>query len=278
MCAKSSTSAKNETSVEVKLEALYALQQIDSKIDKINFIKGELPMEVQDMEDEMAGLTTRKTNVEGELQEIEENLAERLRIKEETKLLIQKLEKQQNSVKNNREFESISKEIELAKLEIELSDKKVKDFTEKKNAFIVRLEEADKQIDAKREELTIKQEELKLIESETDIELAKLIEESKAAKAQVDERLLAGYERIRKTYKNGLGIVTIDRDSCGGCFAKIPPQRQLEIKQRKKVLVCENCGRIFVYPKDKEIEDLNRTTEEPPKVVKTSRSKRTRQD
>ncbi len=277
MCAKATASKMNEASVEDKLEALYSLQIIDSQIDKINFIKGELPMEVQDMEDEMAGLMTRKGNLDAELAEVEEGIADRQRIKEETKLLIQKLEKQQNSVKNNREFESISKEIELAKLEIELCEKKLKDFTEKKTSFKSRCDEVDSAIAGKEDELKIKQEELKVIESETDTELAKLKKESEEAKSLVDERLLSGYNRIRKTYRNGLAIVTIDRDSCGGCYAKIPPQKQLEIKQRKKVLVCENCGRIFVYSKEKEIEDLNKPVEEAPKVTR-SRSKRARQD
>ena len=277
MCAKATASKMNEASVEDKLEALYSLQIIDSQIDKINFIKGELPMEVQDMEDEMAGLMTRKGNLDAELAEVEDGIADRQRIKEETKLLIQKLEKQQNSVKNNREFESISKEIELAKLEIELCEKKLKDFTEKKTSFKSRCDEVDNAIAGKEDELKIKQEELKVIESETDTELAKLKKESEAAKSLVDERLLSGYNRIRKTYRNGLAIVTIDRDSCGGCYAKIPPQKQLEIKQRKKVLICENCGRIFVYSKEKEIEDLNKPVEEAPKVTR-SRSKRSRQD
>ena len=277
MCAKATASKMNEASVEDKLEALYSLQIIDSQIDKINFIKGELPMEVQDMEDEMAGLMTRKGNLDAELAEVEDGIAYRQRIKEKTKLLIQKLEKQQNSVNNNREFESISKEIELAKLEIELCEKKLKDFTEKKTSFKSRCDEVDNAIAGKEDELKIKQEELKVIESETDTELAKLKKESEAAKSLVDERLLSGYNRIRKTYRNGLAIVTIDRDSCGGCYAKIPPQKQLEIKQRKKVLVCENCGRIFVYSKEKEIEDLNKPVEEAPKVTR-SRSKRARQD
>ena len=277
MCAKATASKMNEASVEDKLEALYSLQIIDSQIDKINFIKGELPMEVQDMEDEMAGLMTRKGNLDAELAEVEDGIADRQRIKEETKLLIQKLEKQQNSVKNNREFESISKEIELAKLEIELCENKLKDFTEKKTSFKSRCDEVDNAIAGKEDELKIKQEELKVIESETDTELAKLKKESEAAKSLVDERLLSGYNRIRKTYRNGLAIVTIDRDSCGGCYAKIPPQKQLEIKQRKKVLICENCGRIFVYSKEKEIEDLNKPVEEAPKVTR-SRSKRSRQD
>jgi len=277
MCAKATASKKSEASVEDKLEALYSLQRVDSQIDKINFIKGELPMEVQDMEDEMAGLMTRKGNLDAELAEVEGGISDRQRIKEETKLQIQKLEKQQNSVKNNREFESISKEIELAKLEIELCEKKLKDFTEKKYSFKTRCDEVDNAIAGKEDELTIKQEELKVIESETDTELIKLLKESEEAKSLVDERLITGYNRIRKTYRNGLAIVTIDRDSCGGCYAKIPPQKQLEIKQRKKVLVCENCGRIFVYSKEKEFEDLNKPVEEAPKVTR-SRSKRTRQD
>lgn len=277
MCAKATASKKNEASVEEKLEALYALQKIDSQIDKINFIKGELPMDVQDMEDEMAGFMTRKGNIESELTEVEEGIHERQRIKEETKLLIQKLEKQQNSVKNNREFESISKEIELAKLEIELCDKKLKDFTEKKNTFTARMQEVETLIASKQEDLKLKQEELKVIEAETNSELESLLKQSEEAKALVDERLLTGYNRIRRTYRNGLAIVTIDRDSCGGCYAKIPPQRQLEIKQRKKVLVCENCGRIFVYSREKEQEDLNKPVEEAPKVTR-SRSKRARND
>jgi predicted nucleic acid-binding Zn-ribbon protein len=277
MCAKSTVGQKAEATVEEKLESLYILQRIDSQIDKINFIKGELPMEVQDMEDEIVGLETRIQNVQSELTELEESASERLRIKEETKLQIQKLEKQQGSVKNNREFESISKEIELAKLEIELSDKRLRDSNEKTTLQVARLADAEGALVAKHEELKIKKDELNIIEDETNKDLEKLQAQSDAAKANVDERLFKGYERIRRTYRNGLAIVSVDRDSCGGCFAKIPPQKQLEIKQRKKVIVCENCGRIFVYPKDQEQEDLNKPVEEAPKVTR-SRSKRARQD
>jgi uncharacterized protein len=275
MCAKATVERKNEASVEDKLETLYFLQKIDSQIDKINFIKGELPMEVQDMEDEIAGLQTRINNVQSEMTEFEEGISERTRIKEETKNQIVKLEKQQNSVKNNREFESISKEIELAKLEIELCEKKLKDFNEKKTVLTQRLDEANAKMVTKVEEAKLKKDELKVIEDETDVELAKLKSESDSAKETVDERLVTAYDRIRRTYRNGLAIVAVDRDSCGGCYAKIPPQRQLEIKARKKVLVCENCGRIFSYPKDKEIEDQNKPVEEAPKVTR-SRSKRAR--
>lgn len=275
MCAKATVERKTEATVEEKLEALYLLQKIDSQVDKINFIKGELPMEVQDMEDEIAGLQTRINNVQSEMKELEDGIVERQRIKEETKNQIQKLEKQQNSVKNNREFESISKEIELAKLEIELCEKKLKDFNEKKSVLGIKFADAENALKSKEDDLKIKRDELKIIEDETDNELAKLLKESETAKKMVDERLISAYDRIRKTYRNGLAIVAVDRDSCGGCFAKIPPQRQLEIKQRKKILVCENCGRIFSYPKDKEIEDMNKPTEEAPKVTR-SRSKRAR--
>lgn len=275
MCAKATVERKHEASVEDKLETLYFLQKIDSQIDKIKFIKGELPMEVQDMEDEIAGLQTRINNVQAEMAEFEEGIMERARIKEDTKNLILKLEKQQNSVKNNREFESISKEIELGKLEIELCEKKLKDFNEKKNTLTLKLNEANAKMEVKVEEARLKKDELKVIEDETDVELARLKSESDAAKQTVDERLVTAYDRIRKTYRNGLAIVAVDRDSCGGCYAKIPPQRQLEIKARKKVLVCENCGRIFSYPKEREIEDQNKPVEEAPKVTR-SRSKRAR--
>lgn len=264
---------RNEVSVEEKLEALYRLQKIDSQIDKINFIKGELPLEVEEMNDEIIGLNTRLKNIESEMSEVEQNILDRNRIKDETKTLIQKLEKQQNSVKNNREFESLSKELELAKLEIELCDKKMKDFNEKKNSLSLRLADANKSIEAKQKDLEIKSQELKVIEEETDKELAQLISESDQAKANVDERLLSAYTKIRNNFRNGLAVVTIDRDSCGGCFAKIPPQRQLEVKQRKKVIVCENCGRIYAYPQEKEVEDQNKVVEEAPKVTR-SRSKR----
>lgn len=266
---------KHEATVEEKLEALYSLQTIDSQIDRINFVKGELPLEVQDMEDEIAGLNTRLNNVQTEITDVEILISDRNRIKEETKVQIAKLEKQQNSVKNNREFESISKEIELAKLEIELSEKKLRDFNDKKATFQQKLNEVLAILDTRNNDLSIKKEELGVIEEETNQELARLTEQSNTAKAMVDERLIKAYDRIRSNYRNGLSIVTIDRDSCGGCFAKIPLQRQLEIKQRKKIMVCENCGRIFVYPKDMEIEEMNKPVEEAPKITR-SRSKRVR--
>jgi hypothetical protein len=267
---------KTDISVEEKLEALYQLQKIDSKIDRIRFVKGELPLEVQDMEDEIEGLNTRVSNITAEIDANDALIAEKNRIKDETKVLIQKLEKQQNSVKNNREFDSLNKEIELAKLEIELCDKKNRDFNEKKISMNARLKESTDILDIKKTELDIKKTELGQIEAETNAELNELMKERDQAKGHVDERILIGYEKIRSNYKNGLAVVTIDRDSCGGCFAKIPPQRQLEIKQRKKVMVCENCGRIYAYPKDKEMEDSQKLMEETPKPTR-SRSKRVKE-
>lgn len=266
---------KLDISIEEKLEALFQLQSIDSQIDKINFIKGELPLEVQEMNDSIIGLNTRIANIKAEVDEVEAEIQNRSRIKEESKNLITKLEKQQSSVKNNREFESISKELELAKLEIELCDKKMRDGNEKKNGLTQRLDAAVNDLNLKNEEIAIKKKELEQIELETDKELETLTAQSEAAKVNVEDRYLIAYERIRKAYRNGLAVVTIDRDSCGGCFAKVPPQRQLEVKQRKKIIVCENCGRIFVYPKSKEVEDMNKEVEEAPKVVR-SRSKRVR--
>jgi predicted nucleic acid-binding Zn-ribbon protein len=151
----------------------------------------------------------------------------------------------------------------------------MRDGNEKKNALTLRLDAAVNDLNLKNDEIAIKKKELEQIELETDKELETLTAQSESAKVNVEDRYLIAYDRIRKAYRNGLSVVTIDRDSCGGCFAKVPPQRQLEVKQRKKIIVCENCGRIFVYPKSKEVEDMNKEVEEVPKVVR-SRSKRVR--
>lgn len=243
---------KDMVSVEDRLETLYNLQSIDSQIDKIQIIKGELPMEVQDLEDEVEGLKMRMTKIDEEIAEINSQVALRTNNKDEAKLLITKYEKQQANVKNNREFDALSKEIELQKLEIELSDKKIKDLKIKIDVQKQIKEDAQKVLSGKMNDLDEKKKELNKIIEETDNELKSLEKESKKAKEAVDERLMAAYERIRSAYRNGLAVVTIERDSCGGCYAKIPPQKQMEIKQRKKIIVCEHCGRIYAYPKVKE--------------------------
>ncbi len=265
--------AKKETiAVEDKLEALYHLQLIDSQIDKIQIIKGELPIEVQDLEDEVVGLNTRVLKIDDDIAEIQTLIGHRTANRDEAKILIQKYEKQQANVKNNREYDTLSKELELQKLEIELSEKKIKDLKLKIDMQKTVKEDAIKNLNAKKDELNEKKKELDKIIEETDKELKALQKDSDKSKSEVDERLLLAYNRIRGAYRNGMAVVTIDRDSCGGCYAKVPPQKQMEVRQRKKILVCEHCGRIMCYPKDKEIKEM-KAKEEAVAAPKASRSR-----
>ncbi len=238
-----------DQAVEKRLVALYTLQSIDSEIDKIKIIRGELPQAVQDLEDEIAGLGTRIENFTAEIKETEAaNKARNTEITEHEEQ-IKKYQKQQDNVRNNREFESLNKEIEFQNLEIQLCERKnkegqahVKELKQHIEAAKTLLENRQKDLDAKREELTS-------IIAETEKDERRLLEKSKEQEQYFvgsDERYLSGYKRIRGAARNGLAVVTIDRDSCGGCFSNIPPQRQMEIKMHKKVIVCENCGRILV--------------------------------
>lgn len=233
-------------SIEEKLVAVLSLQKIDSKIDELQTLKGELPMEVKDLEDDVEGLQTRINNVDAEINTINDYITSRKDAKKEAEALIAKYEKQQDNVKNSREFEAITKEIEMQNLEMRLCDKNVKDA-------LVELQEREtvknqnlSLIEAKKEMLAQKQDELEKIIKETEKEESALEKRSEDAKEKVDARLFSAYERIRKSYKNGLAVVPVLRDSCGGCFNVIPPQRQTEIMQRKKIIVCEHCGRILV--------------------------------
>lgn len=233
-------------SVEEKLSAVLTLQKIDSKIDEIRTLKGELPMEVKDLEDEIAGLNTRLQNMDTEDENINNFITSKQDAKKEAQALIKKYEKQSDNVKNNREFEAINKEMEMQELEVKLSDKHIKDAQiELKDRAVLRTKTEEKIGDVQ-ESLKIKQAELEKIIKDTEKEEKQLASKSDEAKAKVDERLLAAYERIRGSYKNGLAVVPIVRDSCGGCFNVIPPQRQSEIRQRKKIIVCEHCGRVLV--------------------------------
>ncbi|RYD98882.1 MAG: hypothetical protein EOP54_06035 [Sphingobacteriales bacterium] len=233
-------------SIEEKLAAVLSLQKIDSKIDELQTLKGELPMEVSDLEDDVAGLQTRISNVEQEINTINEYINSRKDAKKDAEALIAKYEKQQDNVKNSREFEALTKEVEMQHLEMRLSDKNVKDaLVELQEREHIRLQNVNL-IEAKREMLDQKKMELDKIIQETEAEEKVLATRSEEAKERVDIRLFEGYERIRKSYKNGLAVVPVLRDSCGGCFNIIPPQRQTEIMQRKKIIVCEHCGRILV--------------------------------
>ncbi|MFN0276386.1 MAG: zinc ribbon domain-containing protein [Chitinophagales bacterium] len=235
-----------ELTIKESLQALFNLQKIHSKIDQINILKGELPMEVSDLEDEIAGLDTRHKKLEGELKEIETDVANRKAATSEAKSHIKKYEQQQNNVKNSREFDALTKEIELNKLDIELNEKKVKEAKVGQEAKTLAIEQAKKDLDVKKKELKKKKEELTRIIDETEKEEAELDKKATKAEKDLDSRLLHSYNRIRTSYRNGLAVVAVQRNSCGGCFSTVPPQRQAEIKQAKKIVICEHCGRILV--------------------------------
>ncbi len=233
-------------SVEEKLTSLVELQKVDYKLDEIQILKGELPMEVKDLEDEIEGLYARRTRVEEEINGMQEFIAQKKEAIKEAEALIKKYEKQSDNVKNNREFEAINKEIEMQTLEVKLCEKHIKDATEEIEEKAKQLESAKKGVSAKENNLNAKKGELQKIIAETEKEEKHYNKEAAEARSHVDERLLTSYDRIRKNYRNGLAVVPVERDSCGGCFHAIPPQKQSEIKLRKKVIVCENCGRILV--------------------------------
>lgn len=233
-------------SVEEKLSSLVTLQKIDSKLDEIQILKGELPIEVSDLEDEIQGLHARQNRIEEEINGITDFIEKKKEAIKEAEALIKKYEKQSENVKNNREFEAINKEIEMQHLEVKLAEKHIKDANEEIGEKAKTLEAAKKQIANKEGVLNNKKNELEKIIADTEKEENHFKELSENARKSLDERLLFSYDRIRNNYRNGLGVVPVLRDSCGGCFNAIPPQKQSEIKQHKKIIVCENCGRILV--------------------------------
>jgi predicted nucleic acid-binding Zn-ribbon protein len=235
-----------EFSVEEKLVSLITLQKIESKLDEIHILKGELPMEVADLEDEITGLHSRQTRIEEEINGVTEFIEQRKLAIKEAESLIKKYDKQSSNVKNNREFEAINKEIEMQELEIKLAEKHIKDATEEIAEKAVSLEKAKKNIAAKESVLATKKGELEKIIASNEKEEKHFNKLAVEAREDVDERLLTSYDKIRKSYRNGLAVVPVQRDACGGCFNAIPPQKQSEIKQHKKIMICENCGRILV--------------------------------
>jgi predicted nucleic acid-binding Zn-ribbon protein len=235
-----------EFSVEEKLSSLVTLQKIDSKLDEIKILKGELPMEVADLEDEITGLHSRQTRIEEEINGVTDFIEQRKNAIKEAEALVKKYEKQSTNVKNNREFEAINKETEMQQLEVKLAEKHIKDATEEIAEKAVLLEKAKKNIAVKEGVLANKKGELEKIIAANEKEEKHYNKMAIDAKGHVDPRLLASYEKIRTSYRNGLAVVPVERDACGGCFNAIPPQKQSEIKQHKKVMICENCGRILV--------------------------------
>jgi predicted nucleic acid-binding Zn-ribbon protein len=243
---KQTKTAEPELTIEEKLRALYSLQLVDSEIDKIRTLRGELPLEVQDLEDEVEGLETRINNLKSEVTELEKSVTSKNNEITNSQALIKKYEEQQNNVRNNREYDSLSKEIEFQTLEIELCNKKIREFTaqtaEKKEVMA----EAVAALEERRRDLDGKKAELDDITRDTKKEEEQLDDRSTELQTRIEERLLTAYKRIRSNARNGLAVVSVQRDACGGCFNQIPPQRQLDIRSRKKIIVCEYCGRILV--------------------------------
>ena len=239
-------SHESEISVEERLRALYSLQLVDSEIDKIKTLRGELPLEVQDLEDEIAGLETRLGNLKEEVVNLEKSVSKKHNEITDAEALIKKYEEQQKNVRNNREFDSLSKEIEYQNLEIELFNKKIKEFNFQIEEKKVVIAESEGALSERKTDLDNKKSELDEIISDTQKEEEGLYKKLETIEEIIEDRLLTAYKRIRSNARNGLAVVPVQRDACGGCFNQIPPQRQLDIKSRKKIIVCEYCGRILV--------------------------------
>lgn len=234
-----------ESTVPQKLDALIKLQSIDSKLNEIIKVRGALPEEVQDLEDELAGYETRIEKYNQELSDLELEIANKRNAIKDSEKLIQKYEEQQMNVRNNREYDAVSKEIELQTLEIQISEKRINEADEKILAKKEEIEETNNIRIERQKDLDSKKDELKVLLEESEEEEIKLIKEREKAAKKIEERLFNSYEKIRDNARNGLAVVSVKRGACGGCFAVVPPQRQVEIKERKKLIVCEHCGRVL---------------------------------
>lgn len=254
-----------DLSVEEKLKALYQLQTTLSSIDEKRALRGELPLEVRDLEDEIEGLNTRVEKIENDIKDFDNAISQKKKDIDKAQMSVERYKKQLEDVKNNREYDTLTKEIEFQELEIELCNKKIKEA-------LIKIEErkhdlglAQEQMQGREEDLNLKRNELDEIMQETREEEDKLKEKAKELEIKIEPRLLSSFKRIRKNARNGLGVVYVQRDACGGCFNKIPPQRQLDIKMHKKVIVCEYCGRIMIDPDLAGIKTDNSVAEEKPK-------------
>jgi len=235
-----------EYSIQERLESICRLQKIDSSLDEINKLRGQLPIEIKDLEDEMAGYQTRADNIQADIERIEDYIKERKKNQKEAKDNLKKYDKQQGDVKNSREYEAINRQIEQSELDIKEAEKDVKLAQAQIEDRQMKKDDTQGVIDGRNEVLKIKQEELKTIESETEKEEKALLKKRSKAEEGVFPRLLVGYNKIRKTFRNGLAVVAVERDSCGGCHSVLPPQGQTDIRLRKKLTICEHCGRILV--------------------------------
>ena len=260
-----------DLTVEEKLKALYKLQTMLSEIDKIKTLRGELPLEVQDLEDEIAGLKTRVENIKAEVAALKQDVNSRKNEIEDCKASVEKYKGQLDNVRNNREYDTLSKEIEFQNLEIELCEKKIREAIALEKTKQEEIALSNENLEERAKDLSVKKAELDDIVAETKQQEETLREKAKALEGTIEPRLLTAFKRIRKNSRNGLGVVYVQRDACGGCFNKIPPQRQLDIRMRKKIIVCEYCGRIMIDPELAGVQ-IEKPVEEKPK--RTRRTKK----
>ena len=237
-----------DLSVEEKLKTLFQLQTALSSIDEKRALRGELPLEVQDLEDEIEGLNTRVEKIQNEISDFQKAIVQKKGEISDAEASVARYKSQLDDVKNNREYDTLSKEIEFQTLEIELCNKKIREANNRIEERKVDLDSSMELIKERQEDLDIKKSELDEIIAETRAEEDKLKDKVKDLESKIETRLLTSFKRIRKNARNGLGIVYVQRDACGGCFNKIPPQRQLDVKMHKKIIVCEYCGRIMIDP------------------------------
>lgn len=273
--AKEAKKDSTELSVEEKLQTLYQLQTMLSEIDKIKTLRGELPLEVQDLEDEVTGLRTRIEKIKGEIEDLKSNVAGKKIEIETAKTSIEKYKAQQDNVRNNREYDVLTKEIEFQSLEVELCEKRIKEYTASIAAKEEEIVKSTHALEERQKDLEVKKNELDEIISETKQEEEKLRDKAKDLETKIEPRLLQSFKRIRKNSRNGLGIVYVQRDACGGCFNKIPPQRQLDIRSRKKVIVCEYCGRIMIDPELAGVQIEHKVEEAPVATTKRAIRRKT---
>jgi len=247
MAEKMSKEAKAaEITMEQKLRLLYDLQTVDTEITKIKILRGELPLEVQDLEDELTGLNTRIEHLQIEVKDLEQSILAKKNEIAAAQALIKKYQEQQNNVRNNREFDSLSKEIEFQTLEIQLFEKRIKEFSTDLEKKVDQITNSKQLFEERNGDLQLKKSELDSIVSETQKEEERLHKKTAEIEQSIEERYLLAYRRIKSNARNGLAVVTVQRDACGGCYNKIPPQRQVDIRARKRIIVCEYCGRILV--------------------------------
>ena len=266
-----------DLSVEEKLKALYQLQTTLSAIDEKRALRGELPLEVQDLEDEIAGLNTRIENIRNDIREFQSAVVQKKGEINEAQASVERYKSQLNDVKNNREYDTLSKEIEFQSLEIELCNKKIREANVKIEEKNQELDSTEELIADRRMALVEKKNELDELVDEASMEEDSLKERAKELEIKIEPRLLTSFKRIRKNARNGLGIVYVQRDSCGGCFNKIPPQRQLDIRMHKKIIVCEYCGRIMIDPELAGVK-TEKVQEEKPKRKRAIRKRTTKKD